>query len=62
MGRTPRRARRACGSIVFETATKKLKSGSRAVVPGNAKDSELLARIFAEDESDRMPPKSAEER
>jgi Protein of unknown function (DUF1553)/Protein of unknown function (DUF1549)/Planctomycete cytochrome C len=44
---------------VFETATKKLKSGQRAVVPGNAKESELLARIHAEDESERMPPKSA---
>src|SRR5450432_921196 len=44
---------------VFETATKKLKSGQRAVVPGNAKESELLARILAEDENERMPPKSA---
>ena len=44
---------------LLETATKKLKSGSRAVVPGNVKDSELLARIVAEDEADRMPPKSA---
>src|SRR5580765_894797 len=43
---------------VFETATKKLKSGSRAVVPGNAKESELLARIFHADEAERMPPKS----
>ena len=44
---------------LFETATKKLKSGSRAVVPGNVKESELLARIFTEDENERMPPKSA---
>ena len=44
---------------VFETATKKLKSGRRAVVPGNAKESELLARIFAEDADERMPPKNA---
>src|SRR5437879_904437 len=44
---------------VAATALKKLKSGSRAVVPGNLKDSELIARIFAEDESERMPPKSA---
>ena len=36
---------------LLETATKKLKSGSRAVVPGNVKESELLARIFAEDEA-----------
>src|SRR5947208_10057181 len=44
---------------LFETATKKLKSGSRAVVPGNVKESELLARIFHDDEAERMPPKSA---
>jgi hypothetical protein len=44
---------------VFETATKKLKSGNRAVVPGKVKESELLARIFAEDGDERMPPKSA---
>ena len=44
---------------VFETATKKLKSGKHAVVPGKAKESELLARIFAVDEEERMPPMSA---
>ncbi len=44
---------------LFETATKKLKSGSHAVVPGNVKDSELIARVFADDDSQRMPPKSA---
>jgi mono/diheme cytochrome c family protein len=44
---------------VFETATKKLKSGHYAVVPGKAKESELLARIFSTDETERMPPKSA---
>ena len=44
---------------VFETATKKLKTGNRAVVPGNVRESELIARIFAEDESERMPPRSA---
>src|SRR5947208_10629667 len=44
---------------LFETATKKLKSGSHAVVPGNVKASELLTRIFADDENERMPPKSA---
>jgi hypothetical protein len=43
---------------LFETATKKLKSGNRAVVPGQANDSELLARVFHEDEAERMPPKS----
>src|SRR5262245_43001890 len=44
---------------LYETATKKLKSGSRAVVPGNVKESELLARIFHADEAERMPPRSA---
>src|SRR6516225_7710011 len=37
-----------------ETATKKLKSGSRAVVPGDSKNSELIARIFSEDPEERM--------
>jgi Protein of unknown function (DUF1549)/Protein of unknown function (DUF1553)/Planctomycete cytochrome C len=44
---------------LLETATKKLKSGNRAIVPGNVKESELLARIFSEEESERMPPKNA---
>jgi len=44
---------------LYETATKTLKSGNRAVVPGNIKASELIARIHAADDSDRMPPKSA---
>lgn len=43
---------------LFETATKKLKSGSHAVVPGKVKESELIARIFTDDASERMPPKS----
>ncbi len=43
---------------LFETATKKLKSGNRAVVPGNVKESELLARIFHADDAERMPPRS----
>ena len=34
------------------------KSGGHAIVPGNLEDSELVARITAEDESERMPPKS----
>ncbi|MBI3823033.1 MAG: PSD1 domain-containing protein [Planctomycetes bacterium] len=44
---------------LYETATKKLKTGSRAVVPGNVKESELIARVFHDDDSMRMPPKSA---
>jgi mono/diheme cytochrome c family protein len=39
-----------------ETAMKKLKSGARAVVPGDVKSSELIARIFATDPDERMPP------
>jgi hypothetical protein len=41
-----------------EMATKTLKSGARAIVPGDVKNSELVARIFATD-SERMPPKSS---
>ena len=34
------------------------KSGGRAVVPGDLDDSDLVARITATDESERMPPRS----
>src|SRR4051794_17607683 len=44
---------------LLETATKKLKSGTRAIVPGKVKDSELIARIFSTEETERMPPSSA---
>ncbi len=40
-------------------AKKTLRSGSRAIVPGDVKASELVARIFATDDSERMPPKSS---
>jgi hypothetical protein len=36
----------------------RLKSTGHAIVPGNLEESELLARITAEDESERMPPRS----
>jgi hypothetical protein len=39
-----------------EGATQALKSGSHAIVPGKSGESELIARIFADDESERMPP------
>jgi Protein of unknown function (DUF1553)/Protein of unknown function (DUF1549)/Planctomycete cytochrome C len=39
-----------------EVATRKLKSGSIAIVPGDPKASELIARIYSEDDSERMPP------
>jgi hypothetical protein len=41
-----------------EGAFAALKSGGHAIVPGNLDDSELVARITAEDESERMPPRS----
>src|SRR5688572_4750425 len=41
-------------------ATKKLRRGSIAIVPGHPGKSELIARIFAEDESERMPPIKAQ--
>ncbi len=34
------------------------KSGSRAIVPGDLDESELIARITSDDEGERMPPKS----
>jgi hypothetical protein len=40
---------------IAEDAVKTLKSGSRAIVPGKTKESELVARIFA-DGKERMPP------
>lgn len=39
-----------------EDALKPAKSGERPIVPGNAGQSELIARITAKDEDDRMPP------
>jgi hypothetical protein len=41
-----------------EGAFAQLKSDGHAIVPGNLEESELVARITAEDEADRMPPKS----
>lgn len=43
-----------------ESATKKLKSGSVAIVSGKPKESELIARIFSEDTSERMPPSQSQ--
>src|SRR5205085_4396051 len=40
---------------IAELATANLKSGARAIVPGDVKASELIARINAE-EPERMPP------
>ncbi len=41
-----------------ELAMKSLKSGARAIVPGDPKNSELVARIYATD-SEIMPPKGS---
>ena len=41
-----------------ESATDKLESGSRAIVPGKIDESELVARIFATDPNEVMPPPS----
>ncbi|MCI0377397.1 MAG: DUF1553 domain-containing protein [Gemmataceae bacterium] len=38
-----------------ETATKKLRSGMTAIVPGKPQESEMVVRIFSKD-TDRMPP------
>src|SRR5262245_16592808 len=35
-----------------------LKSGGHAIVPGQLEESELVWRVTADDESERMPPKS----
>jgi mono/diheme cytochrome c family protein len=37
-------------------AVKKLRSGERAVVPGNSADSVLLYRVSSHDKTERMPP------
>ncbi len=41
----------------FDIATKPLKSGSVAIVPGKSAESELVQRVTAEELSQRMPPK-----
>jgi hypothetical protein len=44
---------------IAEEAMKPARSRKRAIVPGKPEQSELVARIFAEDESERMPPAHA---
>ncbi|MBI3875213.1 MAG: DUF1549 domain-containing protein [Verrucomicrobia bacterium] len=39
-----------------ETATALLKSGARAIVPGDVKNSELIRRITSDDRDEMMPP------
>jgi hypothetical protein len=40
-----------------DVATKPAKTGDVPIVPGKSADSEVVRRIFAEDENERMPPK-----
>ena len=40
----------------YARATSPADSGSRAIVPGNVTESELIRRIISDDESERMPP------
>jgi mono/diheme cytochrome c family protein len=42
-----------------EGATAELRSGNRAIVPGDPEKSELVKRITTEDSLDRMPPKDS---
>ncbi len=43
---------------VREAALKPARSGSRAIVPGKPDESELVARIFTDEETEVMPPPS----
>jgi mono/diheme cytochrome c family protein len=43
---------------IASEARKALKSGARAIVPGDVKNSELVARVFATD-TEMMPPKNS---
>jgi hypothetical protein len=40
-----------------EFATRPAKSGDTPIVPGKSADSEVVRRIFADDEAERMPPR-----
>jgi len=44
---------------IREEATKKTKSGVTPIVPGKPEESEIVRRIFSDDESEMMPPKEA---
>ena len=43
----------------FAGATAKRAGGKRAIVPGNPKQSEMMARIWAKDTGEQMPPMSS---
>ena len=57
-GPDPRKRKAGLRLDTKDGAFARLKSDGHAIVPGNPDDSELVARITAEDEADRMPPKS----
>src|ERR1051325_1666733 len=40
-----------------EHALKKARSGAAPIVPGKIEESELVRRIFSEDDDERMPPR-----
>ncbi|MCI0390511.1 MAG: PSD1 and planctomycete cytochrome C domain-containing protein [Acidobacteria bacterium] len=44
---------------IREEATKKTKSGVIPIVPGKPEESEIVRRIFANDENEMMPPKES---
>jgi hypothetical protein len=43
----------------FHSATKEADSGAAPIVPGKPEESELVRRIFSDDEGERMPPSEA---
>ena len=57
-GPDPRNRKAGLRLDTKEGAFAELESGGRAIAPGNLDESELVARITAEDEAERMPPKS----
>src|SRR5262245_39316200 len=44
---------------IREEATKKTKSGVIPIVPGKPEESEIVRRVFSNDEYEQMPPKEA---
>jgi hypothetical protein len=52
----PDEAESGLNLTTFETATAECESGSKAIVPHHAPDSEMLVRVTSSDESVRMPP------
>jgi Protein of unknown function (DUF1553)/Protein of unknown function (DUF1549)/Concanavalin A-like lectin/glucanases superfamily/Planctomycete cytochrome C len=57
-GPDPRKRKAGLRLDTKDGAFARLKSDGHAIVPGDLDESELVARITAENETDRMPPKS----